>query len=108
MKATTQRGTRSAILPISRRYRVDRMFDIRHLNGKFATDTLWSTTKSIRGNIASQIYSHKCGFNVAYHVRAATGDNLGYSIWDFIHKFGAQSASCLTVQQPKLGLTRCL
>ena len=39
LKATTQRGTRSALLPISRRYRADRQFGVRRLNGKFATDT---------------------------------------------------------------------
>jgi hypothetical protein len=39
IRATTQRGIRSAILPIGRRYRADRIFDVRRLNGKFATDT---------------------------------------------------------------------
>ena len=46
LRATTQRGTRSAILPSGRRYRADRQFDIRRLNTKFATDTIWSKTKS--------------------------------------------------------------
>jgi hypothetical protein len=39
LRVTTQRGIRSAILPISRRYRADRVFGVRRLNGKFATDT---------------------------------------------------------------------
>ena len=39
LKATAQRGTRSALLPISRRYRADRQFGVKRLNGKFATDT---------------------------------------------------------------------
>lgn len=40
LKATTQKGLRSAILPISRRYRADRTYDVKRLNGKFASDTL--------------------------------------------------------------------
>ena len=42
LKATMQRGTRSAILPISRRYRADRQYGVKRLNGKYATDTLWA------------------------------------------------------------------
>ena len=48
-----QRCTRSAILPLARRYRADRRFDIRHLNTKFATDTVWSKTKSLHQNVVS-------------------------------------------------------
>ena len=40
LRATRQRGTRSVILPISRRYRADRRFDVKRLEGKFVTDTL--------------------------------------------------------------------
>lgn len=89
LKATTQRGTRSAILPLSRRYKADRMFNVRRLAGKFATDTLWATTKSIHGHVASQVYSHKCGFNAVYNIRAATGEEIGFTARDFIHDFGA-------------------
>ena len=41
LRVTTQRGIQSAILPISRRYRADRVFGVRRLNGKFATDTAY-------------------------------------------------------------------
>ena len=68
LKGTTQRGTRSALLPISRRYRADRKFGVRQLNGKFATDTIWAKSKTLRRNVASQIYSQKCGFNAVYHL----------------------------------------
>jgi hypothetical protein len=89
LRATTQRGMRSAILPIGRWYKADRMFNVKRLTGKFATDTLWSTTKSLRSNVATQIYTHKCGFNAAYHLRRANGDQVGYSLSDFIHEYGA-------------------
>ena len=88
LKATTQRGIRSAILPLSRRYRADRFYKARTLNGKFATDTLWMTPRSIAGNIASQVYSHRCGFASTYHMHAADGDSVGYTLASFIHDWG--------------------
>ena len=39
--ATTQNCTRSSILPISRRYRIDYFFKLKRLKGKFTSDTLW-------------------------------------------------------------------
>ena len=89
LRATTQRGTRSALLPISRRYRADRQFGVKRLDGKFATDTIWAKNKTLRGNVASQIYSHKCGFNTAYHLVSASGDNIGYSLSNFVSDYGA-------------------
>jgi hypothetical protein len=76
--ATTQRGMRSAILPIGRRYSGNRMSDAKQLQGKFATDTLWATTKSLNSNVATQIYTKKCGFNAAYHLTRAYGKQVGY------------------------------
>ena len=84
MRATSQRGTRSAILPISRRYRSDRRFEVKRLNGKFATDTLWSSVLSLAGNKASQIYSHKCGFKVVSHMKRANGENVGHTLSEFV------------------------
>ena len=62
LKATLQRGMRSAILLIARRYRADWQYSVKRLNGKYATETLWAKTRSLRGNIAVQVYSHKNGF----------------------------------------------
>lgn len=89
LRATTQKGLRSAILPIGRRYRADRVFDVKRLSGKFATDTLWSKTKSLRSNVATQLYSHKCGLKVPYHLLRADGEQVGNSLADFIHEYGA-------------------
>ena len=88
MRSTLQRGTRSAILPISRRYRADRRFGVKRLDGKFATDTFWSKVKSLRGNVAAQIYGHKCGFNKVYPIPKANNENVGYSLLSFINEFG--------------------
>ena len=88
LKATTQYGIRSAILPLSRRYRADRMYNLKRLNNKFATDTLYATTKSLNQNICAQVYSHKGGFAVTYPIRDSTGKTLGQTLADFAHDFG--------------------
>ena len=89
LRVTTQQGVRSAILPISRRYCADRYFGIKHLNGKFTTDTLWSKVKSLRGNVCSQVYSHKCGFRACYHMPKADGEHVGHTLNRMIEDYGA-------------------
>jgi hypothetical protein len=89
LKATTHRGTRSTFLPISRRYRADHQFGVKRLNGKFATDMIWAKSRMLRSNVASQIYSHKCGFNTSYHLQSAKGDNVGYTLSEFVSDYGA-------------------
>jgi Reverse transcriptase (RNA-dependent DNA polymerase) len=89
LRVTTQRGVRSAILPISRRYRADRMFSVKRLNGKFATDTAYGKVKSLRGNVGSQVFSHKCGFKVCYPLQKVNGNSVGDSLTQFISDYGA-------------------
>ena len=89
LKATHQRGVRSALLPISRRYRADRQFDTKRLKGKFATDTVYAKRRSLVGNIGSQVYSHKCGFNECYHLPKVDGERVGNSLKSFISDYGA-------------------
>ena len=65
------------------------MFDIKLLSGKFGTGTIWSKTRSITNNVASKIYTHKCGFNWLYHLQRANGEQVGHSMLAFISEFGA-------------------
>ena len=88
--ATTQRGTRSEIFTIGCHYISDRMLDIKRLSGK----SIWSKTGSITNNVASQIYTYKCGFNWLYHLKRANGEQFGHSLSAFISEFGA--TDCLT------------
>lgn len=88
LHATLQRGMRSAILPIARRYRADRVFTLRRLAGKYSSDTAWFKVRSLRGNIASQIYFHKCGFAANYHVSAADGEQVGNTLTSFLSDYG--------------------
>ena len=86
--ATTQRGTQSALLPLSRRYRADRMYRMKRLNTKFATDTFFSDIKSLNQNTCRQVFSTKFGFSAVYTMPRATGDTIGQSLIDFSHDFG--------------------
>ena len=88
IRVTTQRGTRSAILPISRRYRADRYLNEKRLNSKFATDTIWADTRSLNQHKYAQAYTHKCGFAACYPMDRITGDQIGYSLQDFVSNFG--------------------
>ena len=88
LEATHQNGTRSALLPLSRRYKADRRYQLRRLDGKFATDTFFSKHKSLLGNTCTQLYSTKLGFNAPYHMSDASGKQVGQSLKDFIYEWG--------------------
>jgi hypothetical protein len=82
------------------------MINIKCLKGRFATDTLWATTKSLNSNVATQIYTHKCGFNATHHLTRANEEQVGYSLSDFVHEYGAWSISPLTEPPSKSVLAR--
>lgn len=88
LRATTQHGSRSAILPLSRRYKADRRFNLKRLHGRFSTDTLYADVKSLHGNKYAQVFSQKNGFAVCYPLPSLSGDSIGYSLRDFCHDFG--------------------
>lgn len=88
LHATLQRGTRSAILPLERRYRADRRYEMRRLKGHFSTDTAYFPCKSLRGYIASQIYFDKNGFAACYHLPRADDAHIGPTLTAFSSDFG--------------------
>ena len=47
LKATTQKLTRSAIMPLARRYRSDRMFDGRRIHGTMSNNTMDTRCQTI-------------------------------------------------------------
>ena len=53
------------------------MLNVPRLHAKIATDTIFVKNKSLRNNIASQLYTHKCGFNISYHLSRENGENIG-------------------------------
>jgi hypothetical protein len=64
------------------------MFAVKRLQGKFATDTAYGKVKSLRGNIGSQVYSHKCGFKACYPLQRVDGNAVGDTLTQFISDYG--------------------
>ena len=86
LRVTTQRGVRKAILPLSRRYRTDRMFNQKKLrNQKFYTDTLFGRCKSISSNTCAQIFANKSYFVKAYPMdqKSMAGQALRQFVRDY-------------------------
>jgi hypothetical protein len=88
LRVTTQRGVRSAILPISRRFRADYMLSVKQLQGKFATDTAYGKVKSLQGNVGSQVFLRKGGFKACYPMQKVNSDNVGDALTRFISDYG--------------------
>ena len=78
LKATTQKFLRSATLPLSRRYRVDRMFHRKTLGGEWSTDTMDGRCKSLDGNNFAQVFTNKSYFAKIYPMdsKSKAGDAL--------------------------------
>ena len=59
MKCTTQRFLRSALVPLTRRYRVDRMYKAKRITSTWSTDTIDGRTKSLDGNHYAQMFANE-------------------------------------------------
>jgi hypothetical protein len=58
LRVTTQNGLRTAVHPITRRYRVDHLhLHRRRLHTTFYTDTMFSKVQSLRGNRCAQVFT---------------------------------------------------
>ena len=87
IQVTTQRGVRSAILPLSRRYRTDRMYNEKKLRGqKVYTDTLFGRVKSISNNTCAQIFANESYFVKAYPMEKKA--QAGQALRQFIRDYG--------------------
>ena len=103
IEVTTQNGIRSAIMPLSRRYRSDRMYNLKRLRSRFATDTFFADMKSLHNNTCCQVFSHKVGFAACYPKPNAKGDSLGEALDDFVHDFGAPEHLTFDGHQSQVG-----
>ena len=86
LKRTTQKFLRSAVLPLSRRYRADRVFYRKTLSGKWSTDTMDGRVKSLAGNRYAQVFA-----NYAYFARIYPMDSkkkAGDALRLFCQEFG--------------------
>jgi len=94
LKITTQKFIRSAINPIERRYRTaHQQLRYRQLSGphgRFYSDTLFSTLKSINGHSCGQIFIYNMGF---YHfVHMAKESDAWDALLKLVQQVGIPSA----------------
>ena len=87
LKATTQRLKRSALMPLSRRYRADRMFGVKRLHCMMSTDTLDARVKSIHGQKYCQVFGNKDFFVEAYPIEKKS--DCHEALDTFVKQYGA-------------------
>ena len=66
LKKTTQRLSRSVVLPLGSRYRTDRMFTRKTILGDWSTDTIDERCKTLDGNKYAQVFVNKSYFSQIY------------------------------------------
>ena len=86
LKRTTQRFLRSAVLPLSRRYRADRMYSRKTLAGEWSTDTVDGKCKSLDGNRYGQVFANKQYFAKFYPMDSKS--KAGEALKLFCKEFG--------------------
>lgn len=86
LKVTTQRGVRSAILPLSRRYRSDRFYQNRRIKCDIYTDTAIAKVKSLNQNKVAQVFANTNNFVAVYPMRAKS--MAGDALKEFAHDYG--------------------
>ena len=85
LKVTTQWLMCSAILPLARQYRADRMFTRPRIHGTIYTDTMNGCCKSLDGNKHAQIFANESFFATAYPIehKSSASQALKQFIYDF-------------------------
>jgi hypothetical protein len=101
LKATTRRLIRSALMPLARRYRTDRMFEVKRLKGTFATDTMDMRCKSIHGEKYSQIFANKDFFAAAYPIQRKGDAHEPLDL--FVNEYGAMEILISDGAQEQVG-----
>ena len=71
LKCTTQLNIRSAVLPLTRRYRTDLLSQqLKRLRTRFYTDTAYAKFTSLQGHTCAQIFTDGEGFVTAIPLRS--------------------------------------
>jgi hypothetical protein len=86
LKATTRHLLRSALMPLARRHRADRMFQANGLQGTWATDTMDMRSTSIHNEKYCQVFSNNDFFAAAYPIEKK-GD-CHQALDGFVQDFG--------------------
>ena len=90
LDATTQNHVRSAIMPLSRRYRTDRMFEPKRIKGAMSTDTMDPRCESLHGDFRYvQVFGNRQMFCEAYPIPTKSSDDCNDALKRFILEYGA-------------------
>ena len=90
LDATTQRHARSAIMPLSRRYRLDRMYEPKRLRCEMSSDTMDPRCEGMHGYRYCQVFSNKSMFCVAYPIERKSDCHV--ALKSFIRDYGASDS----------------
>ena len=77
LKEKTQKLNRSAIMPLARRYRSDRMFGVRRMHGTMSTNTIDARFQLIHDKRYCQVFDNKQLFVEAYPIKKKYYCQLG-------------------------------
>ncbi len=98
---TTQRVIRSALLPLSRRYKADRIFQLPRLQGTWFSDTVDGHVKSRDGNSYGQIFANEAYFATIYPMD--TKRKAGDALRTFCREFGVPSKLIVDGSREQMG-----
>ena len=87
LKDNTQCLEQSAVMPLRRRYRVDRMFGVKHLDCIMAKYTMHAKSKSIHEELYWQVFGTKEFFVEAYTIQKKSYCHEALDL--FIKDYGA-------------------
>jgi len=91
LKSTTQLAVRHAQNPFTRRYRTDIMQSShRRLRTTWFCDTMFSRTKSLRGNVCAEVFTNGKFINVQ-PMKSKAGYNVGHALQQAIEENGIPS-----------------
>ena len=86
LKATTQKLVRSAVVPLARRYRADRMFYVRQVHSMMSTDTMDARCNSIHAEKYLQVFGNKEFFVEDYPIKRKADCHKGLET--FFREYG--------------------
>ena len=85
LKETTKKLTISAIMPLTRRYRADRIFIVRRIYGTMSTNTMDARFQSIHDKKYCQVFGNKKLFVEANPIKKKYDCNLG--LYKFVKEY---------------------
>ena len=97
----THKLTRSAIMPLARRYRADQMFDVRRIHVTMSTYTMDDICQSIHEKNYCQVFGSKKFFVEAYPIKKKYDCHLGLD--KFVKEYGAPEKMTYNGAQEQIG-----